>query len=178
MARKVLGINPWADPNQAGSYNAAGPSANFDYDEFSPTYFKDHNLRIDHQFSANVKIYGSYTVNYQSGYGRPRNVTIPDFDAIEGNYQPFEQHNISLRNTWIVNPTSVNDVRVNDYRRRNDRLVLSDGKDYAKTLGIPNVTSDLLPPSERTRRTALQRRVHSGYRLWHRHSNRAFKDDW
>ena len=98
-----------------------------------------------------MKIYGSYTVNYHSGYGRPRNITIADFDAMEGNYQPFEQHNVSVGNTWIVNPTSVNDVRVGYYRRRSDRLVPSYGKDYAKTLGIPNVSSDLLPAFGQTR---------------------------
>jgi len=145
VARKILGLNPWADPNQAGSYNAAGPSANFYYDEFSRTFFKDHNVRIDHQFSSNVKLYGSYTVNYQSGYGRPRNITIADFDGLEGNYQPFEQHNISVGNTWVLNPTTVNDVRVGYYRRRNDKTVPSSGKDWAKQLGIPNVSADMMP---------------------------------
>ena len=63
-------------------------------------------MRIDHQFSSNVKLYGSYTVNYQSGYGRPRNITMADFDGLEGNYQPFEQHNVSVGNTWVLNPTT------------------------------------------------------------------------
>jgi len=102
-------------------------------------------VRIDHQFNSNVKIYGSYTVNYESGLQRPRGITIPDFDAVEGVNLPFEQHNVSLGNTWILSPTSVNDVRVGYYRRRDDRFVPSYGKDYAKQLGIPNVSPDLLP---------------------------------
>ncbi|MCC6859554.1 MAG: TonB-dependent receptor [Bryobacterales bacterium] len=145
VARKVLEIDPWHAPNSPGTYNASGPVDNYFYAEPSRTFFEDYNGRIDHQFSEAFKIYGSYTYNHQSGWGRPRNIRVPDFDAVEGNLQPFTGQNWSAGATYILSPTLINDARAGYYRRRNDRIVPSFGKNYAQILGIPNIAPDLLP---------------------------------
>ena len=72
VARKVLDLDPWVHPNNAGSFTTTGPSNNLLADEFARTFFDDYNLRIDHQFSTAFKLYGSFTENNQSGFGRPK----------------------------------------------------------------------------------------------------------
>lgn len=145
VARKILQIDPWVTANLPGTLTSNGPSGNLIYNEKSRTFFEDFSGRIDHQFNSNFKIYGSYTYNHQSGFGRPTNIRIADFDATNGNLTPLTFQNYSAGNTWVVNPSTVNDARVGYYRGRNDRLVPSFGKNYAQLLGIPNVNGALLP---------------------------------
>ena len=145
VARKILEINPWASPNLPGSFNADGPVGNLLANEQSRTFFDDHSLRLDHQFTPQFKIYGSYTHNYQSGFGRPTNITNADFDGLQGNFTPFWQDNVSAGKTWVINSTMVNDARVGYFRRKNVTEVPSYGKNYGQILGIPNISPDLLP---------------------------------
>src|SRR5712692_271143 len=145
VARKLMQIDPWVPSNVPGSFNATGPVSNLLYNEKSRTFFEDYSGRIDHQFSPNCKIYGSYTYNHQSGLGRPTNISNSAFEANNGNLTPLTQQNYSLGKTWVINPTMVNDARVGYYRRRNDKFVPSFGKNYAQTLGIPTVDAAVLP---------------------------------
>jgi hypothetical protein len=145
VARKVLQINPWVSPNYPGGVTSDGPNGNLLANELSRTFFDDHSLRVDHQFSPAFKIYGSFTHNYTSGFGRPINISNPDFDGAQGNVSPFWQYNYSMGKTWIINPSTVNDARIGYFRRRNETIVPSFGKNYGQTLGIPNIVGDLLP---------------------------------
>ena len=145
VARKILELNPWHAPNFGGSFNAAGPVGNYLYNEFSKTFFQDWSGKVDHQFTPNVKIYGSYTRNENEGLGRPRHIRIRDFDADEGNINPYQWQNASVGNTWVISPTLINDFRVGYYRRLNEKIVPSYQKNWAQTLGIPGVSGELLP---------------------------------
>jgi hypothetical protein len=147
VARRVLEFDPWVAPNRAGTFNALGPNGNLLADEFALVFFDDYNLRLDHQFNSNFKIYGSYTENRQSGFGRPINVRQdrPEFDHVSGNWAPFFQRNLSAGKTWIVSPSVINDARVGYFRRVNTTSVPSFGGNWAQQLGIPNVGADLMP---------------------------------
>jgi len=145
VARKILEINPWAAPNQAGTINANGPVGNHIADELSLVIFDDFSYRVDHQFSPNFKVYGTLTENRQYEPGRPHNVTIRDFDGSAGQTTNTNQKNFSAGPTWIISPNVVNDARVGYYRRAQNREVPSFGKDYGKILGIPNLPPELFP---------------------------------
>ena len=70
VARKLLGLNPWKLPNIASGVTTTGPDTgnpNLEYNELALVFFDDYNTRIDHQFSNNLKVYGSWTHNRQSG---------------------------------------------------------------------------------------------------------------
>ena len=146
VARNVLAIDPWVAPTRGGA-NAAGPNGNLLANEFARVFFNDFNLRLDHQVNSNFKFYFSWTQNDQSGYGRPINIkeTNPEFDASQGNWNPFNGKNGSIGKTWIVSPSLVNDARVGYYRRLNQTVVPSFNENYAQKLGIPNVGAALMP---------------------------------
>src|SRR5688572_8060801 len=97
VARNLLAINPWVSPNREGTYNSLGPSGNLLADEFANVFFDDWNLRLDHQFNPNFKMYGSWTENRQNGRGRPINIKedMGQFDASQGRDAPFYNRNIS-----------------------------------------------------------------------------------
>ena len=90
VALKVLQLDPWVAPNQAGAVTNTGPNNNVLADEFARTFFNDYNLRIDHQLSNAFKLNGSFTQNDISGYGRPTQYRFDrlDFDGSQGNYSP------------------------------------------------------------------------------------------
>jgi len=84
VAAKVLGFDPWQLPNRAGSFTSVGATNNYAADEFARVFLDDINLRLDHQFSPNFKIYYSWTDNkYIPGYQRPWNVR-DDRGAFDG----------------------------------------------------------------------------------------------
>ncbi|MCC6586125.1 MAG: TonB-dependent receptor [Bryobacterales bacterium] len=147
VARKVIEFDPWRAPNRPGTFNANGPNGNYLADEFARTFLDDYNLRLDHQFTPNFKIYYSWTDNRYSGFGRPWNLKDerPEFDAAAGNYSPSRNQNMSFGKTWIVSPTLVNDARVGYYRRWAATQVPSYQQNWAGKLGIPNLNGDLMP---------------------------------
>ena len=145
VARKILSINPWVSPNAPGANSPTGPITNLITNENSRTFFEDYSGRIDHQFSPNFKIYGSYTYNHQSGLNRPTNIGVKAFDGSQGVESPFTGQNYSVGKTWVVGPTMVNDARVGYYRRRNDQFSYSSGQNWAQQLGIPGVSGELMP---------------------------------
>jgi hypothetical protein len=146
VAAKIIGMNPWLAPNTPGSLTSTGPVSNFTWASKSRTFFEDYSQRIDQQFNPNLKMYGSYTYNHQSGLGRPTSVALPVFDGANGILTPFTERNLSVGVTKLFGPTALNDIRVGYYRSRNDTFVPSYGQNWAGTLGIPN-DSPLLMPS-------------------------------
>ena len=149
VARKVLEYDPWVLPNQAGTFTNTGPSNNLLADEFARVFFNDYNLRIDHQFSPTFKLYGSYTQNDQSGFGRPKLIK-EDLPGVRrrrrGTTVPTRQLNTSIGYTWVSNAED---------RQRFARRLLPPpqrhvrfrrmGGDWPAKLGIPNVDQALMP---------------------------------
>ena len=142
---KLLSYNPWNAPNTPGSPTTTGPVSNYTWESRSRTFYEDFSGRVDQQFSPNIKAYGSYTYNYQSGLQRPTSIAVPAFDYVNGIITPFTQQNASTGFTELFGPTALNDVRVGFYRLRNDTLVPSYNQDWAGKLGIPNDSPALFP---------------------------------
>ncbi|MBI3209464.1 MAG: TonB-dependent receptor [Candidatus Solibacter usitatus] len=147
VARKILEYDPWVQPNRPGTITSLGPNSNYLADEFAKVFFDDFNLRLDHQFSTNLKTYFSWTINVGSGFQRPWNIRMdrPEFDGAAGNFSPSRNQNMSLGKTWIMRPNIVNDARVGYYRRWSEVAVPSFQQNWAQKLGIPNVNADLMP---------------------------------
>ena len=144
VAKKVLAIHPWKSPNNPATLSADGPASNWSYDERSRTFFEDFNIRLDHQFNPNIKVYASWTSNHSNGWGRPTNIRLPEWDT-NSTASPSTNQNSSLGQSWVITPSLFNDARIGYYRRWSQKLVPAYGKDYAGQLGIPNVSAAMLP---------------------------------
>ena len=145
VAQKILALNPWNASNTPGTINANGPVGNHIADEAALVIFDDFSYRIDHQFSSSFRIYGTLTENRQFEPGRPHNVAIRDFDGNAGQTTKTNQKNFSFGPTWVISPSMVNDARMGYFLRRQTRDIPSFGKDYGRTLGIPNISPELMP---------------------------------
>lgn len=142
---KLLSFNPWLPPNTPGSLTTTGPVSNYTWASKSRTFFTDYSGRVDHQFGSDLKLYGSYTYNYQSGIQRPTSIAVADFDGANGINTPFTQQNASAGATKLFGPSALNDLRIGFYRIRNDTFVPSYNKDWGSILGIPNLSPALFP---------------------------------
>ena len=145
VAAKILSINPWVSPNAPGTLQRTGPDSNLITAENSRTFFEDYSGRVDQQISQSFKLYASWTYNHESGLNRPTNIINGPFDGSEGRESPFTQKNASIGATNIINPTTINDVRLGYYRVRNDQFSYSAGGNWPQKLGIPNVDNALMP---------------------------------
>ena len=145
VSAKIISLNPWVPPNTVGSLTSTGPVSNYTWASKSRTFFEDYSTRIDQQFNPNFKLYGSYTYNHASGLGRPTSVALPVFDGANGTLTPFTQKNFSVGVSNLLGPSAFNEIKVGYYRARNDTFVPSYNQDWAKQLGIPNVSPLLMP---------------------------------
>jgi Carboxypeptidase regulatory-like domain/TonB-dependent Receptor Plug Domain/TonB dependent receptor len=145
VAAKILSYNIWRAPNSPGSFSSTGPVSNFTYNPPSRTYFEDFSERVDHQVNSNLRLYGSWTYNHENGLQRPTNIQVQVFDGFSGNNSPATQQNSSAGATYVISPTAVDELRLSYFRPRNDFFVPSANQNWAATLGIPNVSPDLMP---------------------------------
>jgi hypothetical protein len=147
VARRIIDIDPWMASNAPGTFNPLGPVGNLMADEEARVFFNDWNLRLDHQFNPSFKVYGSYSENSQTGFGRPINIRAeaPAFDHQQGNWSPFYNRNYSVGKTWVASPTIVNDARVGYYRRVNRTDVPGFNENWPQQFGIPNMDQALMP---------------------------------
>lgn len=158
VARKILEINPWLDPNIDGSVNPNGPANNLLYDRPARANRNDFSFRLDHQFSPAFTLYGSYNVNEGGGTGRPEGgrwaqgqgplisagADVRAFYAAGVQNESLEQ-SFTIGNTFVLGPTLVSTSRVGYHRRASESIPFSWQQNYAGLLGIPNVSSEMLP---------------------------------
>ena len=98
-----------------GTFNSTGPVSNYLADEFAKVFFDDYNLRLDHQFSSDFKIYGSWTENRQNGLQRPiehQGRHAATFDAVAGTHAPSTAGTSRPAPRGSFSPTVINDTRV------------------------------------------------------------------
>jgi hypothetical protein len=145
VARKILEIDPWKPPVAGyGTFNANGPVDNQPYMEYAQVFYEQYSGRIDHQFSPNFKIYGSYSYDHYAPDRRPSNSRVEDFSN-QWALGTTTSQNYSIGKTWILGATLINDARIGYYRRRSDRRHPSQDKNYGQILGIPNISDDIMP---------------------------------
>jgi hypothetical protein len=164
VAKKIVGIYPWLQPNQPGTLSANGPLNNLLYGERKRMAWEDMNGRLDQQFGPDLKMYGSVTHNHSNGWPTNANIWDKDFSGI-GNYSPSTTQNFSVGATRIINPTMFNDVRVGYWRGGSEKSVYSYNKNCGAALGIPNLSSVICPSFSANTGTANQFSPESIYGL-------------
>ena len=145
VARKVLALDPWNAANNPSALTSTGPFNNYYWIEYARSFKPDMSWRLDHQFTQNFKIQGSMTYSANAGLGRPQLWHLPEFDGSNYSNNPWKSYTLTLGNTWVINPTTINDIRGGYYRRRNWTWSSTYGIDSSTYLGIPNLPEKAMP---------------------------------
>ena len=143
--RKLLALKPWVSQTSSGDVTANGPNNNLEGDFPGLYKFARYDIKLDHQFSASHKIFGRYSLVRHRSEERPvRGLT----DALNfGNVyvKPLDFHNIVISDTYTLNPTAINEMRIGFNRRAFTAVPPTFNQDWAKQLGIPNVSAETFP---------------------------------
>src|SRR5260370_3379089 len=67
-----------------------------------------------------------------------------DFDYIAAPIQ-IDQRQVAISDSYVINPATINEVRLGWNRRKTTRLPDSLGQNWAAKFGIPNVGAETMP---------------------------------
>ncbi len=144
VATKLVDMKPYMAPNIPGSMTTTGPSGNTMTAPMKIVTWDNYSMRVDQQFSPNLKGYGTWTYNSRFERQPPWTVVNEIFDFSQ-NKSVTRQNTASMGATWVASPTIVNETRVGYYRYDQRRHSIAYMKDYAKLLGIPGLPVDTMP---------------------------------
>ena len=142
VAVKFLSIGIWQAPNQPGSYSRSGPANNLLFNNTCRCLHRDRwDEKVDHQFSANQKIYFRYSQGHHRGQnGDP--FAKPEYNASR-EIGPADDINGVVSHTSIISPRMFNEFRLGYNRRATSNPVRPDV--LKDTLGIPGIPAETFP---------------------------------
>jgi len=141
-----LGRNPFTAANQPGIPSATGPTENLVVNQPKEIYRTRFDVKIDHQFSSNHKAYGRYSQSVHRAWKGDHLAQFAwrDIDP-NAQPQPVDHINIVFSDMLILSPTVSNEFRVGFNRRVLKETAITKDGDWAKQLGIPNVSGATFP---------------------------------
>lgn len=144
--QRFLDRKPFAEPNQPGGATATGPIENMVANNIKKINRTRWDVKIDHQFTANHKIFGRYShARHRADKGdRQEQFAWIELDP---NRQPapVDHVNFAFSDMLIISPTMSNEIRAGFNRRARSETAFTRGGDWAKQLGIPNVSGETFP---------------------------------
>ncbi len=149
VALNFLSFDPFngeSNRNNQTFYDTTGPRQNRSSDTSKTSFRSGIDVKIDHSFSDNHKIFGRYSnARHRSMSGTPQTaVANRVFDYIEADI-PIDQRQVVFSDSYVISPTTINEVRIGWNRRANTRLPESLNQNWAQQFGIPNVGSETMP---------------------------------
>jgi hypothetical protein len=145
VAKTVLAMNPYRLPNVPGTMTSTGPSNNIMEGPMKVVVWDNYQIRLDHQFTPNLKAYGTYVYNSRHERQPPYTIANPFFDSTLNLSISPKQNTVSLGLTWVPTPTLVNDLHFSYYEYGQIVESIAYNQNYAKTLGISGVPSTCMP---------------------------------
>ncbi|MBL8294715.1 MAG: TonB-dependent receptor [Bryobacterales bacterium] len=146
VARAFLALKPYTAPNDLNRqtfFNSQGPQNNLYYNIPYTSFRTAFDTKIDHQFSDGHKIFGRWSYpRHRSGGYQP----APSEHYLDYSFPlPIDQNQVVVSDTFTLNPTTVNEMRLGFNRRYYVRSPETVGQGWAKKLGIPNVSDKTFP---------------------------------
>jgi hypothetical protein len=144
--QKFLAQNPWTKPTDEGIMTKTGPQQNLSGISNKHIRRTRWDVKIDHQFTANHKIFTRYSqARHRADIGQT-NLEL-NWALIDPNRQmgPVDQLNLVFSDTLVLGPQRFNEARLGFNRRSARVRAYTYGQDWAKQLGIPNVSPLTFP---------------------------------
>jgi hypothetical protein len=145
VAQNILALHPYVLPNAPGSLTSTGPANNVYSDPWKAYWETDYTLRVDQEFTPNLKAYGSWT--RQSDWLRQKPWTIAAnsiFDSSQNFARPKNQA-ASTGLVWIISPSFITDIRGGIYRSYNYTNDIAQNQNFAGIYGIPGLSPAFAP---------------------------------
>ncbi len=144
VSKDILARNPWKLPNDAGTLTPSGPTNNLVVPTKGRYYITRWDGKVDHQFSPANKVFGRYSQNRVRALGRISNELL--WALVDPVYVPLvDLHNLVVSDTHSFSPTLINEARFGWNARNQTTSPPTQGGDWAKQLGIPNVSPETFP---------------------------------
>ena len=154
VIRNILAQNPWKAQNDPGTLTANGPINNLVVPTKGRYYITRWDGKIDHQFSSANKLFGRYSQNRVRALGRISNELL--WSLVDPVYvAPTDLHNLVVSDTHSFSPTLINEARFGWNARNQTNSPPTQGGDWARQLGIPNVSPETSPTSSRAAAAAI-----------------------
>jgi hypothetical protein len=144
--QNFLGRKPFNEPNQAGIPSATGPLENLVVNQPKEIYRTRIDFKVDHQFTSNHKAYGRYSQSIHRAWKGDHLAEFAwrDIDP-NAQPQPVDHYNIVFSDMMILSPTLSNEFRAGFNRRVLRETAITKDGDWARQLGIPNVSGETFP---------------------------------
>jgi len=145
--QKFLSHNPFTPPNEPGIPSATGPTQNLVANTSKWIHRWSWDEKVDHQFTSNHKIMVRYSAMWEPTWINTTYSAQLAWRAIDLNSQNIPTATVSstVSDTYILSPTRFNEFRIGYNRRANSAIQPTYGQDWAKQLGIPNVSPATFP---------------------------------
>jgi hypothetical protein len=144
VIRNLLQRNPWRQQNDPGVFTPTGPTSNLIVPTLGRYYFNRWDAKIDHNFSTNNRFFGRYSLFQNRSLARISNE--PAWRLIDRIVvEPINHHSIILSDTYTIQPTWINELRVGFNRRIQRRTPNGFNENWAQQLGIPNAGGQTFP---------------------------------
>ncbi len=142
MWKAIAGNNPFAKPTGTGSYTATGVTGNILSNGHGNYYNLATQVRLDHQFTEKLKVFGSYVKNNNH---QPSVNNAIVYAPLDGN----QRYTVTLQNvatvgfTYFLSPTFISETRVGEYRQSNNPYSTSPDYQYAIAKTVPNLPASV-----------------------------------
>lgn len=146
VAVNFLARNPFTPANAPGTATSSGPIENLVLNTIKHIRRTRWDGKVDHQFTPNHKIFGRYSQARHRAWKGDYQAQF-NWRDIDPNAQPapVDHINIAFSDMLIVSPTMNNEFRMGFNRRARYETALTKDGDWAKKLGVPNVSGATFP---------------------------------
>ncbi len=145
-AVNFLGRNPFTPANNPGILTSTGPTENLVLNTIKHVRRTRWDGKIDHNLSTSHRIFGRYSQARHRAWKGDYQAQF-DWREIDPNAQPapVDHINGAFSDMLILSPTANNEVRFGYNRRDRRETAYTANQDWAKQLGIPNVSGGTFP---------------------------------
>lgn len=146
VAKNYLARNPWKQPTDPGSLSSSGPANNLVTPSKGRYYVTRIDAKVDHQFNPSNRLYGRFSRIIERIPGRFLSSYELQWELLDSVYfYPLDMTNIVIADSHTFSPTLINEFRFGYNRNHRTLSPPAQNGDWAKQLGIPNVSAETFP---------------------------------
>ena len=153
VAVAFLAKNPFAAPNLTGVPSSTGPTLDENVNPQKWVRRTRWDIKFDHQFTPNHSMFARYSQarhrtlsqGLQFSWVNDPSQTFSELIDPSAVNMPIDEINGVLSDMMILSPTTNNEFRIGYNRRQLFQSAPTANQDWAKQLGIPNVSGATFP---------------------------------